>query len=621
MFTTRHNPNKLLALLALFITVTVVPFPVPVQALYNQTSAINYLRSNSQDEWIIMALGAANSLSGISLDFLKTDPGSSATDVEKRILALIAAGQNPQTFGQVNLIDRLASLYNGTEIAPTQNLLNDDIFGLLALAGSSERSDIQAQLKTLLKQNQNSDGGWSFGKAPSASDSNMTAMALMALLASGESPASNAINIGYAYLSSTKTATGYRFDTGSGFGPDAASTAWVLSALIAGNRTLPEEAVNYLQDLQLSNGSFSWQAGQTGSPLISAFAIIALQNQYYPVRNSNQPPVAPIFPLKILGPNQTQIFNGNVSFNQVSFTDQTGATHTFASPVAIGTITETAKSNSLSYVIRKTSLGLFVESIAGIGTYGTQGWLYAVNGSKPSVSAEQFILQNTDKVMWFYGSPNDPVPSWDLGQNSDTSANINLRANIESSISHLTPTVTLTASKNSITLGETVTLNWNSQNATVISQSAPNAFAGNILNGQLTVQPAQTTTYTISVQGPGGIATASVTIQVNSTPAIVFGIDVQAVNFGTLQPGQSSAGWIVQLQNQGQTNLRVTASLSNSDSLYQQGLRLGSNLWSNFQRDLNANVSQSVVLTLEVPSNYSSTGIKTGTLTFWANPR
>lgn len=75
------------------------------------------------------------------------------------------------------------------------------------------------------------------------------------------------------------------------------------------------------------------------------------------------------------------------------------------------------------------------------------------------------------------------------------------------------PTVVLTASANSITEGESVTLSWATNNATSVSST----WGSTLFDGTASVSPTADTTYTITATGPGGTRSQSVTITV--TPA------------------------------------------------------------------------------------------------------
>jgi hypothetical protein len=74
------------------------------------------------------------------------------------------------------------------------------------------------------------------------------------------------------------------------------------------------------------------------------------------------------------------------------------------------------------------------------------------------------------------------------------------------------PTVSLSASPETIHMGESSVLTWNSSHA---DHAIIDHGIGSVaLNGSTTISPAETTTYTITVSGPGGIATVSTTVNV-----------------------------------------------------------------------------------------------------------
>jgi hypothetical protein len=77
------------------------------------------------------------------------------------------------------------------------------------------------------------------------------------------------------------------------------------------------------------------------------------------------------------------------------------------------------------------------------------------------------------------------------------------------------PSVALRASPVSAQVGRQVTLTWSSTNATSITLEP--SVGSVAAQGSKTVRPTQSTTYTVTVSGPGGSAHASA--QVNITPA------------------------------------------------------------------------------------------------------
>jgi hypothetical protein len=94
---------------------------------------------------------------------------------------------------------------------------------------------------------------------------------------------------------------------------------------------------------------------------------------------------------------------GNVSLGNTSFTASNGQQFNYSNPRAIGTLIKAAQEINLLYEIRGLSFGPFVHTINGYAPSGSSGWLYAVNGTTPSVSAADYVLRPGDRVQWFYG--------------------------------------------------------------------------------------------------------------------------------------------------------------------------------------------------------------------------
>lgn len=84
------------------------------------------------------------------------------------------------------------------------------------------------------------------------------------------------------------------------------------------------------------------------------------------------------------------------------------------------------------------------------------------------------------------------------------------------------PTVTLSAQPSIITLGESSTLSWSSQNATSLDLEPGVGTVS--AQGSVSVTPQQTTTYTLTATGAGGTSTASATVTVD--PAQPAGIQL-----------------------------------------------------------------------------------------------
>jgi hypothetical protein len=114
------------------------------------------------------------------------------------------------------------------------------------------------------------------------------------------------------------------------------------------------------------------------------------------------------------------------------------------------------------------------------------------------------------------------------------------------------PTVSISASPTTITIGESSTLTWTSTNAD--TATIDNGIGPVSTNGNTTVTPADTTLYTITVTGPGGSVSDSVTVFVDASYA---GLD------GTVFDGSTSLpveGVNVNAQDSIQTHSAVTDS-------------------------------------------------------------
>lgn len=271
---------------------------------------ISYLKSQQQSsgqiagfngvsDWAAMAFAGENiDISGISkggsslLDYLKANPPAGnalATEWERSILALTATGQNPFNFNGKNYVQTLESLANNSQLGDL-NLLNDDMFGLLALisAGNGSSSKIKQDSLNFLVANQSAGGGFGWSKT-SGADIDTTAAAIQALQSGKDagltnSGLENAISSAKSYL-----LTGQNADGGFGYLPgetsNGSTTAWALMALssLEDGSGSAQKARDYLVKNQEENGSFKWQNGFAGDTFTSSYAVLALEGQYWPV--------------------------------------------------------------------------------------------------------------------------------------------------------------------------------------------------------------------------------------------------------------------------------------------------------------------------------------------------
>ncbi len=163
------------------------------------------------------------------------------------------------------------------------------VWGILGAAALGEK--IPASSLTALRAQQRADGGWEW-QADFGSDTNTTSLAIQALIAGGESPASTSIASALDFLASAQSAEGgFVYDPRTmDYGADGNSTAYVLQALLAagedpeGERWARPDGTpfQFLLGLQQADGAFAWQPGTGGNLLTTAQAVAALLGQTYP---------------------------------------------------------------------------------------------------------------------------------------------------------------------------------------------------------------------------------------------------------------------------------------------------------------------------------------------------
>ncbi len=233
---------------------------------------------------------AANAASACRL---VTDPSAAAGACGELIEAVAAAGRNPVSFAGLDLVSRLSAYWNATTgafgdgQAFTQALA---IQGLVAAA-----APVPAGALSFLQHAQDSDGGWDYldirddpnaGTNFDTSDTNSTAMVLMALDAAGDHTRDASA---LAWLHTQQQPDGGFPYSGSPSDPD--STALVLQAIVATGQDPqgPAWAVaghTALEDLvatQGSNGGYTFPGNPAPDPFTTSQVPPALERVAFPV--------------------------------------------------------------------------------------------------------------------------------------------------------------------------------------------------------------------------------------------------------------------------------------------------------------------------------------------------
>lgn len=379
------------------------------------SGALDYLRTVQQYDgsisnfavscWAVMAVSAAGEDphsweggSGYSIvDYLILNKGtvnlSMATDVERFILSMTAADEDPRNIGGMDYISALKTLFTNGQIG-SEGLLNDDFFGVLALtsAGEPTNSTIIQGSVSFLKENQNDDGGWGFGVSAS-SDVDMTSAAIMALIAAGEENSTSIIVNATGYLRESQRPNGGFPSWGE---VNSASDSWAISAIcsIGQNPFLWEvsgiNVVEHLLTLQNVDGSFNWTRNDPvwiDKAWYTSYAIVSLCLQPYPVNGM-------LINLRIQG-SKTTFWSQSVFVASSIIRDDQGLEHYIIDVVALGALDKASEIGGFNYEVIQTGGGLKLLAVAGERESTTKYWVYRVNLYSPDITPDRFVWNTT----------------------------------------------------------------------------------------------------------------------------------------------------------------------------------------------------------------------------------
>lgn len=120
------------------------------------------------------------------------------------------------------------------------------------------------------------------------------------------------------------------------------------------------------------------------------------------------------------------------------------------------------------------------------------------------------------------------------------------------------PSITFTASPGSVLVGSSSTLSWAVANST--SVSIDNGIGAKLASGSTTVTPTETTTYTLTAVGPGGISSVQATVTVIDVPKITFVATPSTISAG----GSATLSWNVSGVDVVQIDHGIGSVLANS---------------------------------------------------------
>jgi hypothetical protein len=173
-------------------------------------------------------------------------------------------------------------------LSDQSGFLSWGILGTVAMSEPVPASSVETLLDLALP-----GGGWEWSPTWGA-DTNATAIAIQALVASDVPTTATQISDGLAYLKSAQNDDGgfpYQPDSPFGTDSDTNSTSWVVQALGATGQD-PRSAewsadghtpIDFLLGMQTSDGSFRYQAGLEGDEFATRQAVQALLGNPLPM--------------------------------------------------------------------------------------------------------------------------------------------------------------------------------------------------------------------------------------------------------------------------------------------------------------------------------------------------
>jgi outer membrane protein OmpA-like peptidoglycan-associated protein len=162
------------------------------------------------------------------------------------------------------------------------------------------------------------------------------------------------------------------------------------------------------------------------------------------------------------------------------------------------------------------------ELVVPPGTYevAVQGEDTDIWSGQVSVAANQRVIVDIPKGVsktepWHRGEKLASVPRFAAGVASAT-------------VAVAKPSAEMSATDSQIYCGETSQLKWNSSDAPQVEISPTGTVSA---SGEQTVQPKQTTTYTLAATGPGGTTTSDVTINVDNAIDVDLSLSPAEVHY------------------------------------------------------------------------------------------
>lgn len=214
---------------------------------------------------------------------------------QRLVIAAVAAGADPGSFGGRNLVARVASRVSsaGSVSAPGSGpAINLTAFAIIALSAADREPSAVSRAASWLRRQANSDGG--FGPFPdTASDVDDTAAVIQALAAAERLDATTSAR-GFRFIAKATAANGgVRTAPPVGLPENSQSTAWAAQAMIATGRS-PARQLAWLRGRIGSSGKIAYAPGSFQTPVwVTAQALVAISGRSLPLDPPAQPSLEP----------------------------------------------------------------------------------------------------------------------------------------------------------------------------------------------------------------------------------------------------------------------------------------------------------------------------------------
>ena len=227
--------------------------------------------------WALMGLHAAGRRPGpAALAYIRRGLPSlrEIGDIERTVLVIRAARQNPRRFGGRNLISDI--MRHRRRDGSFDGYVSYTSFAIFALrrSGVSRNSGTIRGAARWLERHQNSDGGFNVG-GRGASGIDDTGYAAQALAVAGRR--GSALRRAASYLARAQASNG-GFPLSRGGAPNAQSTAYAVQGLVAagGHAAAARRGQAYLRSLTEPNGLVRYSRTSRQTPVwVSAQALLA----------------------------------------------------------------------------------------------------------------------------------------------------------------------------------------------------------------------------------------------------------------------------------------------------------------------------------------------------------